>query len=115
VPIALRVSRSSINFGKVRVGRARLIALILANPAKRGGPSITFVPPLASVEVTSPQEFGFPQSGATNCPAQLLPRRTCRLIVEFVPASPGQKANQVTIFDNATNANQVIPLEGMGR
>jgi hypothetical protein len=115
VPVALKVSPSSINFGTVRAGRARLIALILSNPAKRGGPSITFFPPLASVELTNPQEIGFPQSGATNCPAQLLPRRSCRLVLEFLPASPGQKSNQVTIFDNASNANQVIPLEGIGR
>ncbi len=115
VTVALKVSRSLINFGTVRVGRQRYIALVLSNLSKRGGPSITFATPLASVEVTNPLEFGFPGSGATNCPAQLLPRRSCRLVLEFAPLSPGQKANQVTIFDNAANANQVIPLEGIGR
>ena len=115
VPVALNVSRGIINFGTVRVGRIRYIPLVLSNPAKRGGPTITFVPPLASVETTDPQEFGFPRKGATNCPAQLLPRRSCRLVLEFAPLSPGQKGNQITIFDNAANANQVIPLEGIGR
>jgi hypothetical protein len=90
--------------------------LTLSNPAKKGQPPITFGKPLATVPATNPQEFGFPQSGATNCPAQLLPKQKCKLTVLFAPALKGPRpSSAVTIYDNAVNANQVVPLSGTGK
>ncbi len=115
VPEPLNVKPSAENFGKVRVGRSKLKTLTLSNPAKTG-PPITFGSPVAfSVPVTNPQEFGFPQSGATTCLAQLFPKKKCKLFVIFAPATPGQKSSAVTIFDNAGNRNQVIQLRGIGK
>jgi len=34
--------------------------------------------------------------------------------LQFKPTSPGSKSSTVTIFDNAGNADQVIPLSGKG-
>jgi len=49
---------------------------------------------------------------STTCTAQLLPRKKCKLTVEFRPLSPGQKSTTLTIIDNAANANQQVPLTG---
>jgi hypothetical protein len=65
---------------------------------------------MAMIPANSP-EFS---SVATTCAAQLLPRKKCKLTVQFGPTSPGSKSATVTIFDNAGNANQVIPLSGKG-
>jgi hypothetical protein len=35
--------------------------------------------------------------------------------VLFTPASQGTVFSSVTIFDNALNANQTIPLQGTGK
>ena len=113
VPELLKVKPSAVNFGKVKVGDAESVTLKLSNPAKHGSP-ITFGNPLATVPATSPQEFGFP-TGATNCPAQLLPKKTCKLTVLFAPASQGPMSSALTIFDNAGNASQVVHLQGTGK
>ena len=59
----------------------------------------------------SPQEF---RSITTTCGAQLFPKKKCKLTLQFEPNSVGAKSPSVTIFDNAGNANQVIPLSGKG-
>ena len=61
--------------------------------------------------LTNPQEF---KSIATTCGAQLSPKKKCKLTLQFRPDSVGSKSSSVTIFDNAGNANQVIPLSGKG-
>jgi hypothetical protein len=38
--------------------------------------------------------------------------RSGKLTVQFGPASTGAKSSTLTIFDNAGNANQMIPLSG---
>jgi hypothetical protein len=101
------------NFGSVLKHQAKVKTLILSNPEKKG-PPIVFGTPLATVPTTNPQEFGFP-AHATTCHAKLAPKKKCKLKVIFAPATRGQKASQVTIFDNASNANQVIPLQGTGK
>ena len=37
------------------------------------------------------------------------------MVTTFAPASPGSKSSSVTIFDNASNANQVIQMQGVGK
>jgi len=111
---SLNVTPSAENFGKVKVGNVKSVKLTLSNPASNG-PPITFGnPTMATVPQTSPQVFGFPP-GATNCPAQLMPKKKCKLIVEFAPAWQGPMYSAITIIDNAGNANQVIPLQGTGK
>ncbi len=80
------------------------------NPARKG-PPITFGNPMAAFPPSSPQEF---KSVGTTCPPQLLPRKKCKLTVQFSPDSVGPKSSTLTIFDNAGNANQMIPLSGKG-
>ncbi len=113
VPSLLTVKPVVVNFGNVKVGRAKFKTLTLGNAATTG-PAITFGNPLASVPPSNPQEFGFP-AGASTCPAQLLPKKKCKLRIELLPSTTGPKASAVTIFDNAANANQVVPLIGNGK
>ncbi len=110
VPVLLKVNRSIVNFDKVKVGHLKSITVKLSNPAKDGLP-ITFGNPMAALPSASPQQFGF----STNCPTQLLPREKCELFVQFSPASQGPQSSSVTIYDNATNANQQIDLQGTGK
>jgi subtilase family serine protease len=115
VPESLTISPSPVDFGKVKVGHVASVELKISYPAKHGMP-ITFGSPLATVPQTDPLVFGFPQGGgASNCPAQLLPKHKCKLVVLFAPASTGEISSTVTIFDNAANANQMIQLKGSGK
>jgi Cep192 domain 4 len=114
VPGHLKPKPTHKNFGKVTVGHGKVFTFTLSNSAKSGSP-ITFASPISfSVTVTTPQEFGFPP-GATNCPQNLFPKKACKLKVVFVPQSPGAKSSTLTIFDNATGANQTVPLSGTGQ
>jgi hypothetical protein len=106
----LKVKPSPKNFGKVKVGAVKFATLTLINPAKKG-PPITFANPMAVFPPANPQEF---KSVGTTCPAQLRANKKCKLTLQFGPTSTGLRSSTVTIFDNAGNANQVIPLSGKG-
>ncbi len=92
------------------MGNSRSRTLTLTNSAKKG-PPITFANPMATFAPAGEQDF---ESVGTTCGAQLLPRKKCQLTVKFRPASTGQKSATLTIFDNAGNANQMVPLSGKG-
>jgi hypothetical protein len=111
VPGTLKVSPNHKNYGKIRVGKAKIFTFTLSNPAK-SGPPITFSLPLSfSVTMSNPQEFGFPPN-PTTCPQHLLPKQKCKLKVGFAPQSPGAKSSTLTIFDDATGNPQTVPLSG---
>lgn len=114
VPAKLKIKPAHENFGKVKVGQGKSFTFVISNSAKSGAP-ITFASPVSfTVTTTNPQEFGFP-AGATNCPQNLLPKKKCKLKVKFAPQTPGAKSSTLTIFDNATGANQTVPLSGTGQ
>lgn len=114
VPAQLKIKPTQENFGTVKVDHSKVFTFTLSNSAK-SGPPITFASPVSfSVTATNPQEFSFP-AGATTCPQNLLPKKKCKLKVAFAPQSPGAKSSTLTIFDNATGANQMVPLSGTGQ
>jgi Abnormal spindle-like microcephaly-assoc'd, ASPM-SPD-2-Hydin len=94
----------------VKVGAVKFAFLTLHNPARKG-PPITFATPMTAFSPGTSQEF---KSTGTTCHAQLFPRKKCKLTLQFSPASTGAKSSTITIFDNAGNANQVVPLSGKG-
>jgi hypothetical protein len=111
----LNVNPPSFDFGNVKVGHAKSATFTLSNSAPEGAAPITFESPVGfGVTVTTPQVFGFAGS-ATNCPQQLLPQKTCTLTVEFIPAARTFYPSTLTIYDNAANAKQMIPLSGSGK
>ncbi len=91
------------------VGQGVVKTFTLKNPALKG-PPITFGIPLATT--SDPLDF---RIGTTTCHAQLFPQTKCTLKVKFAPTTPGPKSSTLTIFDNAANANQQIPLKGTGQ
>jgi hypothetical protein len=116
VAAQLKYAPAKLNFKKVKVGVPKFLTLTLSNASKKGGPSITLTN--ATVPATNPQEFGFPRNGGYTCfltVAQLAPKQSCTLLLEFEPASTGSKSSSVTIIDNASNANQVIQMQGVGK
>jgi hypothetical protein len=111
MPGPLDVKPSSKNFGTVKVGKTKKATFTLSNPAK-SGPPIMFGSPMVTIPVSTPQEF---KTGSTTCPAQLLPRKKCKLTLGFAALSKGPASTTVTIMDNAANANQTIQLQGTGK
>ena len=112
VPATLKITPPSKNFGKVKVGKFKKATFTLSNTAK-SGPPIVFAQTKATV--TNFPIFGFPQTGATTCGAELLPKKSCKIHVLFEPQSTGPApASAMTVFDNATGAPQNVPLNGTG-
>ena len=111
VPGRLQVKPTHKNFGKVTMGHTKAYTLTLSNSAK-SGPPITFANPMVSFTAADPQEF---KSVSTTCRAQLAPKKKCKIKLLFAPAAPGPAAATLTIFDNAANANQSVPLTGTGK
>jgi hypothetical protein len=110
-PALLKVKPAAQNFGKVRVGHTRRATLTLKNQAT-SGPPVIFGSPMAAVPAAGQPDF---ESVGTNCGPQLPPRKKCELTVQFRPQSLGPKSSTITIFNNAANGNQTIPLSGTGK
>ena len=109
----LKITPPTENFGNVKVGgKPKKQTFTLSNEATSGA-SITFGNPLATV--SNFPTFGFPKKGTTTCHQKLPPKGHCTLKVQFAPTSQGPATGDVTIFDNAGNANQTIPLSGTGQ
>ncbi len=106
VPNSLEVKPSSKNFGNVKFGKSKHETFTLST-SKSGFP-ITFGNP--PVSVTNP-EF----SVSWSCGQQLYPKEKCKLTVYFSADASGFQSAQVTIYDNAANANQTISVSGTGK
>jgi hypothetical protein len=108
----LNISPSSKNFGTVKVkSKPRKQTFILTN--EDSSQTITFQKTLATV--TNAPSFRFPKKKATTCTQTLPPMAQCNLTLQFSPRKKGPLAATVTIFDNAANADQTIPLTGTGK
>jgi hypothetical protein len=107
------ISPTSKDFGTVKVkSKPRKQTFTLTN--EDSSQTITFSNPLATV--SNFPIFSFPKKGATTCPHQLLPKGQCNLTLQFVAKRKKTPVSgTVTIFDNAANANQTIPLSGTGK
>ncbi len=112
VSAALQVSPGSVNFGNTKVGKVKRKSVTLRNAApKKGGATITFKSPLATLPSGGP----FSLAG-TTCHSTLAPTKKCKLTVMFQPATannpPTSVSTTVTVFDNASNSNQTFGLVG---
>ena len=101
------------DFGAVKVKVLKKQTFILTNEGSTGQ-TITFQNPLATV--TNFPIFSFPKKGGTTCRQQLPPKGQCKLTLQFIAKQRGTpETGTVTIFDDAGNANQTIPLSGTGK
>jgi hypothetical protein len=106
----LKVTPSSVSFGKVKVQSIKQATLILTNTA-RDGAAITFGSPMYSLTPAIPEEFTWVSS---TCGVRLMPRQRCKVVIQFAPLSVGKEASSLTLYDDADNANQSVPLRGRG-
>jgi len=106
------ITPPSKDFGTVKVhSKPKKQTFTLTNEGS-SGQTITFQNPLATV--SNFPTFAFPKK-ATTCHQTLPAMGHCTLILQFAPKSKGPQAGTVTIFDNAGNADQMIPLSGAGK
>jgi subtilase family serine protease len=112
VPAALLVTPSTGKFGKVNLGKLKIIKLKLKNQAKKRGPSIT----ISGVGITDSPVFGFINSKSTCLIGTVLaPGKKCVLAMGFHPSVSGLQTDTLTIDNDADNAPQQVPLNGTGR
>jgi hypothetical protein len=109
----LNITPTTKDFGAVKVKVLKKQTFILTNEGSTGQ-TITFQNPLATV--TNFPIFSFPKKGGTTCRQQLPPKGQCKLTLQFIAKQRGTpETGTVTIFDDAGNANQTIPLSGTGK
>ncbi len=107
VPVVLKISPSTLNFGKVRVGRSKAKKATVTNTSnKKGGATVIF----SGGTISGSLEF----SGATNC-GQLGPKGKCAVVVGFTPTSPGFASATVTLNSNARNGTLSFSVSGTGK
>jgi hypothetical protein len=110
---SLSISPTTKDFGAVKVKKLKKQTFILTNEGS-SGQTITFQSPFATV--TNFPIFSFPKKGATTCHQTLKAKGQCKLTLQFKATQRGTpESGTVTIFDDAGNADQTIPLSGTGK
>ncbi len=117
VPAAVEISPPFVNFGKVRVGGAKVKVVTLTNTAPKKGDSVdvTFMGGTLSESVTGgsvsePSAF----SGETTCTGKVPPQGKCTVTLSFAPSARGPEDATVTINSNASNSPHVFGVSGTG-
>jgi hypothetical protein len=116
VPVKLKITPDSINFGTVKVGGQKGPKNIsVRNPkGSKKKPGITvLIEGVAGAESgLSPAQTFFVDNG---CNAPLAPGAECKIGVTFKPTAPGTDAATLTIIDNAEPGMQTVKLKGKGK
>jgi Abnormal spindle-like microcephaly-assoc'd, ASPM-SPD-2-Hydin len=108
VSAVVSMSRSSVNFGTVKVGKGRSRVVELTNTAKKKtGTVVTF----AGATVAGSNEF----SASTNCDGSVGPKGKCSVSISFAPTVPGAVSARVTVNGNASDSPQTIAVKGTGK
>jgi hypothetical protein len=98
----VRVSPTSLNFGKVKIGTTSAPRTVTV--ANTGNSPVVIL----SVASTGP----FAQTN--NCPGSLPVAASCAMSVTFAPKAAGAVTGRLTITDNAVGSPQVVTLSGQG-
>jgi hypothetical protein len=97
------LSRATLNFHSQGVGtNSGPVSVNISNPS--GAP----------FSITSITVSGAPFSQTSVCVTQLLPGKSCTVLVSFAPTATGTSNGSLTITDTASATPQVVPLTGMG-
>jgi hypothetical protein len=108
VSAVVSMSRSSVNFGTVKVGKSRIRVVKLTNTAKKKTETVvTF----AGATVAGSNEF----SASTSCAGSVGPKGKCSVGIGFAPTVPGAVSATVTVNGNASNSPQTIGVTGTGK
>ena len=107
VTTGLSITPSSLSFGDQLLNQRSAAQVIGLTNA--GTTTIQFTQPIA-ITGQNPQDFLM----STTCGATLLPGKSCKVSIAFLPLVLGDLAAQVTITDNLPNSPQQVPISGTG-
>jgi hypothetical protein len=112
VPVKLKISPASLNFGTVKLESSKGPKNItVSNPkGSKKKPGITVV-----MEGTSPASSPFSVT-SNDCDAPLSAGGKCKIGVTFTPTAAGPSSATLTIIDNAEKPDpQSVSLKGKGK
>ena len=111
VPVTLRISTRSLDFGDVKSGKvSRTRYVVLENPVGgRKKPALT-----VSIQGQQLAPAFLPFSVGNGCTPTLDSRQKCRIAVVFAPDQKGPVSGNLLIYDNAQRAPQIVKLKGRG-
>src|SRR5262249_34225892 len=108
VSAVVGMSRSSVIFGTVKVGKSKTRIVELTNQAKKKtGTAVTFT----GTTVAGSNQF----SAWTKCDGPVGPKSKWSVGIGFTPTVPGAVSATVTVNANASNSPQTIGVKGIGK
>lgn len=95
-----------VNFGKIKLGAARVRQVKLINKKSKRAVAVI-------IESVDPAPAPF--TVANQCPRALAPGARCSIEVTFTPQSAGRVEASIAISDNAKGSPQSIQVSGIGK
>jgi hypothetical protein len=110
VPVKLKISPTSLNFGTAKIGSHKGPRNVtVSNPkGSKKKPGITVL--MGGVD-----GVGNPFSVTNGCVAPLPPGGKCMISVTFAPTAAGSSKAKLMIIDNAEHEPQSVKLKGKGK
>jgi hypothetical protein len=110
VGTVVKLNPTSLNFGKVKVGKASNPKTITVSNV--GAQTITFTG--TTIGGTDPSDFSI-QKQSSTCGKTLGSGKNCTISVVFVPQATGVRTGAVLFTDNGGGSPQQVPLSGTGQ
>src|SRR5579885_253805 len=106
---SVAMSRTSLRFGKTRVGSRKQKTVTLTNSAsKKSGESVIF----SGGSISGSPAFSL----STTCTGTVAPKQKCSATLSFAPTAPGAQTATVTITSNGSNGpNHTFTVSGTGK
>ena len=108
VPAVVHVSKTSVNFGRVKIGKSKTSVVKLTNTSKKGGATVSFS---GATFTRSSSDF----SVSTTCLRAVPPKKQCTVTLGFAPTAVGPESATVTVYSDASNSPQAIGVTGTGK
>lgn len=108
VPAVVHVSKPSVNFGNIKIGKSKTSVVKLTNTAKKGGATVIFS---GATFTQSSSDF----SVSTTCLGAEPPKRQCKVTLGFAPTAAGPETATVAVYSNASNSPNAIGVSGTGK
>ena len=110
MPVKLKISPRSLNFGTVKVGTHKGPKNVTVNNPKGGKKK-----PGLTVLMEGLGGVGSPFIVTNGCDAPLAPSAKCTIAVTFAPTATGPQNATLMIIDNAEHEPQSVKLKGKGK
>jgi len=110
VPVTLKISPKSLNFGTVRIGSLKGPKTVTVSNPKGSKKK-----PGVAVLIEGVNGVGNPFGVLNGCDAPLLPGGKCSIEVTFAPTAPGSSSATLMLIDNAEGKPTPVKLKGKGK